>query len=91
MDFTKLNLEFANMQDTVKEYNKIVIKINCRIKENLKSISRFETKMKNTKNKLEKDLAHLYITSIKCENEFLQELVKEDKANVQESGNTKSV
>ena len=91
MDFTKLNLEFANMQETVKDYNKMIVRINFRIKENLKSISRFETKMKNTKNKLEKDLAHLYITSIKCENEFLQDLIKEEKENVQESGNTKSI
>lgn len=91
MDFSKLNLEFANMQETVKDYNKMIIRINFRIKENLKSISKFETKMKNTKNKLEKDLAHLYITSVKCETEFLEDLIKEEKANVQESENTKTV
>ena len=68
MDFSKLNLEFANMQKTVEDYNK-----------------------KNTKNKLEKDLAHLYITSIKCETEFLESLVKEEKTNERESGNTKNV
>ena len=76
MDFSKLNLEFANMQKTVEDYNKIITLINMR---------------KNTKNKLEKDLAHLYITSIKCETEFLESLVKEDKNNERESGNTKNV
>ena len=91
MDFSKLNLEFANMQKTVEDYNKIITLINMRIKDNLRTVSKYETKMKNTKNKLEKDLAHLYITSIKCENEFLQDLIKEEKENVQEPGNTKSI
>ena len=74
MDFSKLNLEFANMQKTVEDYNKIITLINMRIKDNLRTVSKYETKMKNTKNKLEKDLAHLYITSIKCETEFLESL-----------------
>lgn len=91
MDFTKLNVEFVNMQKTVEDYNKMIISINLRIRDNLKSISKFETKMKNTKNKLEKDLAHLYITSVKCEIEFLESLVKEEKTNERETGNIKTV
>ncbi len=91
MDFTKLNLEFANMQKTVEDYNKMSSSINARIKDNLRIISKYETKIKNTKNKLEKDLGRLYITSIKCENEFLESLVKEEKSDERESGNTKSV
>lgn len=91
MDFSKLNLEFANMQKSVDDYNKMIISIKLRIKDNLRSISKFETKMKNTKNKLEKDLAHLYITSVKCETEFLESLIKEDISNERESGNTKTV
>lgn len=91
MDFSKLNLEFANMQKTVEDYNKIITLINMRIKDNLRTVSKYETKMKNTKNKLEKDLSHLYITSIKCETEFLESLVKEEKTNERESGNTKNV
>ena len=90
MDFSKLNLEFANMQKTVEDYNKMITLINARIKDNLRTVSKYETKMKNKKNKLEKDLAHLYITSIKCETEFLESLVKE-KNNERESGNTKNV
>ena len=82
MDFSKLNLEFANMQKTVEDYNKMITLINARIKDNLRTVSKYETKMKNTKNKLEKGLAHLYITSIKCETEFLESLVKEEKTNV---------
>ena len=38
MDFTKLNLEFANMQKTVEDYNKISSSINARIKDNLRII-----------------------------------------------------
>lgn len=91
MDFTKLNLEFANMQKTVEDYNKMSSSINARIKDNLRIISKYETKIKNTKNKLEKDLGRLYITSIKCETEFLESLVKEEKSDERESGNTKSV
>lgn len=81
MDFSKLNLEFANMQKSIEDYNKMVISINLKIKDNLKSISKYETKMKNTKNKFEKDLIHLYITSLKCETEFLESLVKEEKVD----------
>lgn len=70
MDFSKLNLEFANMQKTVEDYNKIITLINMRIKDNLRTVSKYETKMKNTKNKLEKDLAHLYITSFNVKLNF---------------------
>ena len=49
MDFSKLNLEFANMQKTVEDYNKIITLINMRIKDNLRTVSKYETKMKNTK------------------------------------------
>jgi light-regulated signal transduction histidine kinase (bacteriophytochrome) len=91
MDFSKLNVEFANMQKSVEDYNKMINLINIRIKDNLRNISKFETKMKNTKNKLEKDLAHLYITSVKCETEFLESLVKEEKTNERESTTTKTV
>lgn len=86
MDFSKLNVEFSNMQKTVTKYTEIVLLINLHIKENFKSISKYETKMKNTKNKIEKDMAHLYITMLKNENEFLENLVKE-----QEDKNEKSV
>lgn len=91
MDFSKLNLEFANMQKSVDDYNKMIISINLRIKDNLRSIGKYETKIKNTKNKLEKDLARLYITSVKCETEFLEMLIKENKTNEQESNNAKTV
>ncbi len=91
MDFSKLNLEFANMQKTVEDYNKIIVSINTKIKDNLRTISKYETKIKKTKNKLEKEMAHLYITSIKCETEFLESLVKEEKTNERESGNIKNV
>lgn len=91
MDFSKLNLEFANMQKTVESYNKIVASINMKIKDNLRIISKYETKIKNTKNKMEKDLAHLYITSLKCNNEFLESLVRESDNNESESRNIKTI
>ena len=77
MDFSKLNVEFSNMQKTVTKYTEIIVLVNLKVKDNLKSISKYETKMKNTKNKIEKDMAHLYISILKSENEFLENLVKE--------------
>lgn len=90
MDFSKLNLEFANMQETIKDYNKIILRINYRIKDNIRSISKMETKVKGNKDKLIKYLANVYIESIKCENDFLNDLIKGDE-NDGKSGNTKSV
>ena len=90
MDFSKLNLEFANMQETIKNYNKIILRINCRIIDNIRSISKMETKVKGNKDKLIKYLANVYIESIKCENDFLNDLIKGDE-NDGKSGNTKSV
>ena len=91
MDFTKLNIEFANMQETIKEYNKIILRINSRIKENIRSINKMETKIKGNKDKIIKYLANIYIESIKCENDFLEDLIKEEKTNGNESGNTKTI
>lgn len=90
MDFSKLNLEFANMQETIKDYNKIILKINCRIKDNIRSINKMETKVKSNKDKLIKYLANAYIESIKCENDFLSDLIKGDQKDG-ESGNIKTV
>ena len=39
MDFTKLNLEFANMQNTITKHNNILNEIKTRIKNNSKEIS----------------------------------------------------
>ena len=90
MDFSKLNLEFANMQETIKNYNKIILRINCRIKDNIRSINKMETKVKGNKDKLIKYLANVYIESIKCENDFLNDLIKGDE-NDGKSGNTKTI
>ena len=49
MDFTKLNVEFANMQNTITKYNCILTEIRNRIKNNSRDINKFETKIKNTK------------------------------------------
>ncbi len=77
MDFTKLNLEFANMQNTIKKYNDIVNLISLRIKDNLKNINKYENKLKNTKNKIEKDMFHLYISVLKIENETFENILNE--------------
>ena len=42
MDFTKLNLEFANMQTTITKYHKLQLEIKERIKNDLKSIGKYE-------------------------------------------------
>lgn len=84
MDFSKLNNEFANMQVIIGKYNNIVNEINNRIKNNQRDISRFETKIKNTKDIIEKDLYKVYIDSIKNENEFIKGLIKSDDKNDKE-------
>ena len=83
-------MDFSNMQETIKNYNKIILRINCRIKDNIRSIGKMETKVKGNKDKLIKYLANVYIESIKCENDFLNDLIKGDE-NDGKSGNTKTI
>lgn len=86
MDFSKLNIEFSNMQNTITKYNEIVICIKQRIKNNDKDISKYETKIKNIKNIVEKDINKLMLDILKNENIFLKQLVeseeKKDEKNV---------
>lgn len=84
MDFSKLNNEFANMQVIIGKYNNIVNEINNRVRNNQRDISRFETKIKNTKDIIEKDLYKVYIDSIKNESIFIQGLIKCDDKNDKE-------
>lgn len=79
MDFTKLNIEFANMQNIIVKYNNIQNEIKNRIKNNYKEISKYENKVKNTKNNIEKESYKLINISIKNETTFLERLVEEDK------------
>lgn len=87
MDFSKLNIEFSNMQNTITKYNEMVNCIKQKIKNNDKEISKYETKVKNTKNIIEKDIHKLLLDSIKNEKIFLKQLVeseerKDGQANV---------
>lgn len=77
MDFSKLNIEFNNMQNIIAKYNILQQEIKNKIKNNLKDISRYETKLKNTKNKIEISISNLFITMLKDENEFLESLEKD--------------
>lgn len=80
MDFSKLNIEFSNMQNTITKYNEIIICIKQRIKNNDKDISKYETKIKNIKNIVEKDINKLILDILKNENIFLKQLIEsEDK------------
>lgn len=80
VDFTKLNVEFANMQTTIVKYNNVVNLIETRIKNNMKIINKYETKTKKL-NDIEKELDVLYIKLLKHENEFLTKLINDDKTN----------
>lgn len=91
MDFQKLNIEFSNMQVMITKYNKLLLDINNKIKNNIKDINKYETRLKNTKNNLEKESYKLIIVSLKNENNFLEQLIKEDNQNEQRTGNTKSL
>ena len=46
MDFQKLNIEFSNMQNMITKYNELLLEIKNRIRNNLKEISKYETKIK---------------------------------------------
>lgn len=91
MDFTKLNIEFANMQNTITKYNNIQNEVKNRVKNNQKEISKYETKVKNTKNNLEKETYKVMVIAIKNETLFLESIVKEDNSNERESTTTKTI
>lgn len=91
MDFTKLNIEFANMQNTITKYNNMQNEVKNRIKNNQKEISKYETKVKNTKNNLEKESYKLMVIAIKNETSFLESIVKEDNSNERESATIKTI
>ena len=91
MDFTKLNVEFANMQNTITKYNCVLTEIKNRIKNNLRDISKFETKIKNTKNIIEKESYKMIVVSLKNETTFLESIIKEEEINERESGTTKTI
>ena len=76
MDFSKLNVEFSNMQNTITKYNEIVIDIKQKIKNNDKDISKYEIKIKNIKNIVEKDVSKLILDILKSENIFLKQLIE---------------
>lgn len=91
MDFTKLNVEFANMQNTITKYNNLVNEIKNRIRNNSRDISKYETRMKNTKSNLEKESLKMLVISLKNETTFLESIIKEEETNERESGTTKTV
>lgn len=78
MDFTKLNLEFSNMQNIVNKYNVLLENIKNKIKKNNKELLRLETKFKNTKKNIEKEYYNMMIISLKDEIVFLNNLIKEE-------------
>lgn len=75
MNFQKLNLEFNNMQIMITKYNKLLLDINNKIKENLKEINKYESKIKNNKNSIEVRCLEFIIVSLKSETEFLQKII----------------
>ena len=85
MDFTKLNIEFANMQNVISKYNNLQNEIKSRVKNNVKNINKYETKIKNTKNSLEKECYKMLVISLKNETNFLENLVKEGKNSEQDT------
>ncbi len=91
MDFTKLNVEFANMQNTITKYNNLVNEIKNRIRNNSRDISKYETRVKNTKSNLEKESLKMLVISLKNETTFLENIIKEEETNERESGTTKTI
>lgn len=91
MDFTKLNVEFANMQNTITKYNSLLTEIKNRIRNNSRDISKYETRIKNTKNNLEKESYKILVISLKNETSFLESIIKEDEKDEQGTGTTKAI
>lgn len=91
MDFTKLNVEFANMQNTINKYNVLLIEIKNRIRNNSRDISKYETRIKNTKNNLEKESYKILVISLKNETSFLESIIKEGEKDEQGTGTTKAI
>lgn len=81
MDFSKLNLEFANMQTIITKYHKLQLDIKERIKNDMKSIGKYETKLKNAKNNLEQEIYKVLIVSLKSETDFLNKLLEKESKN----------
>lgn len=79
MDFTKLNIEFANMQNKINEYNNLVALINNKIRDISKEIGKYDTKIKNTTNKIEIDLYSMMINIYNEEKCFLKSLIIKEK------------
>lgn len=77
MDFSKLNLEFSNMQNIITKYNEIINSIRLKIKNNDKEINKYDLKIKNTKNIIEKDIYKLLLDNYKNENIFLSQLIED--------------
>lgn len=86
MDFTKLNLEFENMQNKIIKLEAINLAINIRIKENIKLINKYETKVKNEKNEFISHLANVVVVNAKVENEFLRGLLELEEGKKDEQG-----
>lgn len=78
MDFSKWNNDFMNMQNMINNYNNQNLHIKNRIKNNLKEISKYETKIKSSKNNIEKSINKTMIEIIKSENKFLSGLIEEN-------------
>ena len=91
MDFTKLNVEFANMQNTINKYNNLLTEIKNRIRNNSRDISKYETRIKNTKNNLEKESYKILVIALKNETSFLENIIKEDEKDEQGTGTTKTI
>ena len=88
MDFTKLNIEFANMQNKINEYNNLVVLINNKIRDISKEIGKYDTKLKNTNNIIENDFFSMMLNILKEEQTFLESLiVKENKDTKKKSSN----
>ena len=91
MDFQKLNIEFSNMQSMINKYNVLLGNIKNKIKIDSKELLKYETKIKNTKNNIEKECYKIMSISLKDEIAFLNDLIKEDKENGNESKFIKNV
>lgn len=91
MDFSKLNIEFNNMQNIISKYNVLYQEIKNKIKNNNKDVSKYESKIKSTKNNIEKETYKIIVLTLKDETSFLEHLIIEEEINGTKSRSTKNI
>lgn len=87
MDFSKLNMEFFNIQKKLEKYDKQLDIVLLEIKKLEKEIVKIETKIKQTKSNVEKWQNKLILEFKKEQLDFLKNTFTSNEVNNETSNN----